>query len=76
LEILAVAAKDAAFVGDDPVWDIEGALSAGLMPILLGGRPQQRMSARVATAASLPDVLAKVDQLNSPANMGPQPMIA
>jgi len=76
LEILAVAAKDAAFVGDDPVWDIEGALSAGLMPILLGSRPQQRMSARVVTAASLPDVLAKVDQLNSPANMGPQPMIA
>jgi putative hydrolase of the HAD superfamily len=76
LEILGVAAADAAFVGDDPVWDIEGANNAGLTPILLGGHPQQRSSARVAVAASLPHVLAKVDQLNSPVSTGPQPMLA
>jgi putative hydrolase of the HAD superfamily len=76
LEILAVAAKDAAFVGDDPVWDIEGADSAGMLPILLGDRPRQRMSARVIIAPSLPEVLARIDQLNSTASTGPQPMLA
>jgi putative hydrolase of the HAD superfamily len=76
LEILAVGAKEAAFVGDDPVWDIEGAQGAGLLPILLGARPQQRLSARVIIAASLADVLVEVDQMNSPASTGPQPMRA
>jgi HAD superfamily hydrolase (TIGR01509 family) len=76
LEILGIAAADAAFVGDDPVWDIEGANNAGLMPILLGVHPQQRASARVAVVASLPEVLTRVDQLNSPVSTGPQPMLA
>jgi HAD superfamily hydrolase (TIGR01549 family) len=76
LEMIGVAAKDAAFVGDDPVWDVEGAESAGLLPILLGGSPPLRMSGRAISAPTLPDVLATVDQLNSTANTGPQPMLA
>ena len=76
LELIGVAAKDAAFVGDNPVWDVEGAESAGLLPILLGGRHPLHMSGRAIIAPTLPDVLATVDQLNSTANTGPQPMLA
>ena len=76
LEILGAAAKDAAFVGDDPVWDIEGADGAGLLPILLGGRPHRRIPAKTLIASSLPDVLSRIDQLNSTANTGPQPILA
>jgi putative hydrolase of the HAD superfamily len=35
LEILNVPARDAVFVGDDPRWDVVGAVRAGLRPILL-----------------------------------------
>jgi putative hydrolase of the HAD superfamily len=76
LEVLGTSAKDAAFVGDDPAWDIEGADGAGLLPILLGGRPKQRMPAKTVIAPSLPDVLFSIDQLNSTANTGPQPILA
>jgi putative hydrolase of the HAD superfamily len=76
LEMLAVAEKDAAFVGDNPVWDVEGAEGAGLLPILLGGRHPLQMSGRAIIAPTLPDVLGMVDQLNSTANTGPQPMLA
>jgi putative hydrolase of the HAD superfamily len=76
LELIGVAAKDAAFVGDNPVWDVEGAESAGLLPILLGGRHPLHMSGRAIIAPTLPDVLVTVDQLNSTANTGPQPMLA
>ena len=76
LEVLGAAAKDAAFVGDDPVWDIEGADGAGLLPILLGGRPHHRIPAKTLIAPSLPDVLSRIDQLNSTANTGPQPILA
>jgi len=76
LEMLAVAEKDAAFVGDNPVWDVEGAEGAGLLPILLGGRHPLHMSGRAIIAPTLPDVLGMVDQLNSTANTGPQPMLA
>jgi putative hydrolase of the HAD superfamily len=76
LEIIGVAAKDAAFVGDNPVWDVEGAESAGLLPILLGGRHPLHMSGRAIIAPTLPDVLVTVDQLNSTASTGPQPMLA
>lgn len=76
LEMIGVAAKDAAFVGDNPVWDVEGAESAGLLPILLGGRHPLHMSGRAIIAPTLPDVLVTVDQLNSTANTGPQPMLA
>jgi putative hydrolase of the HAD superfamily len=76
LEVLGTAAKDAAFVGDDPMWDIEGADGAGLLPILLGGRPHHRIPAKTLIASSLPDVLSRIDQLNSTANTGPQPILA
>jgi HAD superfamily hydrolase (TIGR01549 family) len=76
LEMIGVAAKDAVFVGDNPVWDVEGAESAGLLPILLGGRHPLHMSGRAIIAPTLPDVLVTVDQLNSTANTGPQPMLA
>jgi len=76
LELIGVAATDAAFVGDNPVWDVEGAESAGLLPILLGGRHPLHMSGRAIIAPTLPDVLVTVDQLNSTANTGPQPMLA
>jgi putative hydrolase of the HAD superfamily len=76
LELIGVAAKDAAFVGDNPVWDVEGAAGAGLLPILLGGRHPLHMSGRAIIAPTLPDVLVTVDQLNSTANTGPQPMLA
>ena len=76
LEMIGVAAKDAVFVGDNPVWDVEGAESAGLLPILLGGRHPLHMSGRAIIAPTLPDVLVAVDQLNSTANSGPQPMLA
>ena len=76
LETVGVAPKEAAFVGDNPVWDVEGAEGAGLLPILLGGRHPLRMSGRAIIVASLPDVLVTVDQLNSTASTGPQPLLA
>jgi putative hydrolase of the HAD superfamily len=76
LEMIGVAAKEAAFVGDNPVWDVEGAESAGLLPILLGGRHPLHMSGRAIIAPTLPEVLVTVDQLNATANTGPQPILA
>jgi HAD superfamily hydrolase (TIGR01509 family) len=74
LQMLDTSAAEAVFVGDDPAWDIEGAGGAGLRAILLGSRPQQRMSAQVTVASSLPDVLARIDQLNATAS--PRPAVA
>jgi putative hydrolase of the HAD superfamily len=76
LEMLEVAAKEAVFVGDDPVWDVEGANGAGVRPILLATRAHQSNPAQVTVAASLPDVLAKIEHWNSTANAGPQPALA
>ena len=76
LEMIGVAPTDAAFVGDNPVWDVEGAESAGLLPILLGGRHPLHMSGRAIIAPALSDILATIDQLNSTASTGPQPMLA
>jgi putative hydrolase of the HAD superfamily len=76
LEMLDVAAKEAVFVGDDPVWDVEGANSAGVRPILLATRAHPSNPAQVTVAASLPDVLAKIEHWNSTANAGPQPALA
>jgi HAD superfamily hydrolase (TIGR01549 family) len=76
LEMIGVAPTDAAFVGDNPVWDVDGAESAGLLPILLGGRHPLHMSGRAIIAPGLSDILAAVDQLNSTASTGPQPMLA
>jgi putative hydrolase of the HAD superfamily len=76
LEMLDVAAKEAVFVGDDPVWDVEGANGAGVRPILLATRAHQSNPAQVTVAASLPEVLAKIEHWNSTANAGPQPALA
>jgi putative hydrolase of the HAD superfamily len=76
LEMLDVTAKEAVFVGDDPVWDVEGANGAGVRPILLATRAHQSNPAQVTVAASLPDVLAKIEHWNSTANAGPQPALA
>jgi HAD superfamily hydrolase (TIGR01509 family) len=76
LEMLDVAAKEAVFVCDDPVWDVEGANGAGVRPILLATRAHQSNPAQVTVAASLPDVLAKIEHWNSTANAGPQPALA
>jgi HAD superfamily hydrolase (TIGR01509 family) len=65
LDILGVPAKEAIFVGDDPVWDIEGARDAGLQSILLASRAHQPNPAQVTVAGSLPEVLARIDQRNS-----------
>jgi HAD superfamily hydrolase (TIGR01509 family) len=76
LQMLGASATDAVFVGDDPVWDVEGADAAGLRPILLASRPHQRGSAQLTVATSLPDVLSKIDQVNSTASAGPQAALA
>jgi putative hydrolase of the HAD superfamily len=76
LDILDIPAKEAVFVGDDPVWDVEGARGAGVRPILLATRAHQINPAQVTVAASLPEVLAKIEHWNSTANTGPQPVLA
>jgi len=76
LELLDVPAQEAVFVGDDPVWDVEGARSAGLRPILLASPERAAGSVQVTIATSLPDVLRKIDQWNSTASTGPQPVLA
>jgi HAD superfamily hydrolase (TIGR01509 family) len=75
LAMLDTAPHEAVFVGDDPVWDIDGANGAGLRPILLATHEHPVAPAQVTTAASLPDVLLKVDEWNSIASAGPQPAL-
>ena len=76
LEILGVAPADAVFVGDDPAWDVEGALSAGIRPILLDGGAALLRSRQVLIASSLPEVVTQVDLLNAASIAGAQPAIA
>jgi HAD superfamily hydrolase (TIGR01509 family) len=76
LDLLDVPAKEAVFVGDDPVWDVEGANGAGVRPILLATRAHQANPSQVTVATSLPEVLAKIEHWNSTANAGPQPALA
>jgi putative hydrolase of the HAD superfamily len=64
LEMLGASADDAVFVGDDPVWDIQGANAAGLRPILLAGRSPPAPHIDATIAASLREVLVKIDRLN------------
>jgi putative hydrolase of the HAD superfamily len=64
LEILGASADNAVFVGDDPVWDIQGADAIGLRPILLAGQSPPAPLRRTTIAASLPEVLVKIDGLN------------
>jgi HAD superfamily hydrolase (TIGR01509 family) len=77
LEMLDASSQEAVFVGDDPVWDIEGAHGAGLRPILLATHQQTVNPAQVTVAASLPDVLVKVGEWNLTANAaGLKPALA
>jgi HAD superfamily hydrolase (TIGR01509 family) len=76
LDILGVQAKEAVFVGDDPVWDVEGANGAGVRPILLTTRAHATNPSQVTVAASLPEVVAKIEHWNSTASAGPQPALA
>jgi HAD superfamily hydrolase (TIGR01509 family) len=76
LDILGVQAKEAVFVGDDPVWDVEGANGAGVRPILLATRAHATNPSQVTVAASLPEVVAKIEHWNSTASAGPQPALA
>jgi len=76
LDLLGVQAKEAVFVGDDPVWDVEGANNAGVRPILLATRAHATNPSQVTVAASLPEVVAKIEHWNSTASAGPQPALA
>ena len=62
LEMLDTSPQEAVFVGDDPVWDVEGAHSAGLRPILLANHEQTANPAQVTVAASLQEVLVRVGE--------------
>ena len=75
LDLLDISAQEAVFVGDDPVWDVEGAKGAGLRPILLASPEQADTPVQLTVATSLPDVLARVQQWNSTASTGPQPLL-
>jgi FMN phosphatase YigB (HAD superfamily) len=44
LRKLAIQPSEAVFVGDDPRWDVEGAVRAGIRPILVSGDPVERDS--------------------------------
>ena len=61
LEKLAIEPPDAVFVGDDPRWDVEGALRVGIRPILISADPAEKHGCtNIARLASLldPEVLA------------------
>jgi HAD superfamily hydrolase (TIGR01509 family) len=64
LEIIGAHADHAVFVGDDPIWDVEGADGAGLRTILLMERSTAQVRSETTVAASLPEVLEKIDGLN------------
>lgn len=54
LKKLAIEPSDAVFVGDDPRWDVEGALRAGIRPILISDEPiEGRGCTRIARLAFL-----------------------
>jgi putative hydrolase of the HAD superfamily len=60
LKKLAIEPSDAVFVGDDPRWDVEGALRAGIRPILISADPAEKHSCtNIERLASLldPDLL-------------------
>ena len=61
LKKLAIEPTDAVFVGDDPRWDIEGALRAGIRPILISANPiEVRNCTKIERLSFLldPDVLS------------------
>jgi HAD superfamily hydrolase (TIGR01509 family) len=76
LEMLDTSPKEAVFVGDDPVWDIEGARSAGLRPILLTTHEQADNPAQITVVTSLSELLLKIGEWSSTASAGPEPALA
>jgi HAD superfamily hydrolase (TIGR01509 family) len=58
LSLLDVDAAEAAFVGDDPRWDIAGAHAAGVRPILLAPTPIKEIADTVPVVVNLLNVLA------------------
>ena len=63
LTLLEVPPEQAAFVGDDPKWDVVGAQRAGVRPILLAKQGASAVAAGVTVATSLSQVL---NVLNAP----------
>jgi putative hydrolase of the HAD superfamily len=59
---LHVAPSQAIFVGDDPRWDVAGALNAGLQAVLLGSTAEPTPSG-VASISRLTDVLTLVETI-------------
>jgi putative hydrolase of the HAD superfamily len=57
LSLLGIPATDAAFIGDDPRWDVLGAQRAGVRPILLARQRPASVSDTVAVIATLDEVL-------------------
>jgi putative hydrolase of the HAD superfamily len=60
LKKLAIEPSDAVFVGDDPHWDVEGALRAGIRPILVSHDSIKKYSCTIISG--LPSLL-KADVL-------------
>jgi HAD superfamily hydrolase (TIGR01509 family) len=63
LYLLNVSATDAVFVGDDLLWDVEGAKRAKLRPILIAPPHEAIEQAGVTVATSLTEVLSKIDAM-------------
>lgn len=57
LTLLQVPATEAAFVGDDPKWDVVGAQRAGVRPILLAKQGVAAVAEGVSVVTNLPQVL-------------------
>jgi putative hydrolase of the HAD superfamily len=62
LSLLGVAPGEAIFVGDDPRWDVAGALNAGLQAALVGSSAEST-SSDVASILRLADALTLVETL-------------
>jgi FMN phosphatase YigB (HAD superfamily) len=61
LNKLAMGPSDAVFIGDDPRWDVEGAVRVGMRPILLSDNPDDAPNCTRITRLSClldPDVLS------------------
>jgi HAD superfamily hydrolase (TIGR01509 family) len=57
LQLLGARADEAAFVGDDAVWDVSGALAAGMRPILLAPSRPDGLPPSVPIVSSLQELL-------------------
>jgi HAD superfamily hydrolase (TIGR01509 family) len=57
LQLLGVRPADAAFVGDDAIWDVSGALAAGMRPVLLTASRPEGLPPSVPSVSSLQELL-------------------